>query len=82
MPLYSFECPSCDHREVKLINIREYSPNGHYCPVCEDMELVRDIQADNIHVHTYNCGTTSVYKRHGITNPITGEGLKKHPKEH
>ena len=73
MPMYTFECPSCDHREVKLIKIRDYSPKGHYCPICEDMELTRDIQADICSIHTFNCGTKSTLEHHGIKNPITGE---------
>lgn len=73
MPIYCFECTKCSHKETILMKIAEHTNYGHMCPVCEDMELTRDMTAEAGSLHTFKCGTTSTLDYHRIKNHITGK---------
>lgn len=41
---YDFECPSCQHKEVISMSIKEYRAGGHYCPCCST-EMQREVSS-------------------------------------
>lgn len=41
---YDFECPSCKHKEVISMPIKEYRAEGWYCPCCST-EMQREISS-------------------------------------
>ena len=41
---YDFECPSCKHKEVISMPIKDYTSSGHYCPSC-NTEMQREVSS-------------------------------------
>lgn len=39
---YKFICKKCNETHDIDMRLSEYSPSGHYCPICEE-ELERDM---------------------------------------
>lgn len=41
---YPFECSKCGHAEIISMPIKEYTSEGHYCPICGE-EMTREIKS-------------------------------------
>lgn len=74
MAIYTYECTKCEHISEYICTIAEHK-TVQKCTACGEEAKQVILAAPNVCIAPKHRADQSVLKYHGITNPVTGEGL-------